>query len=670
MDDHPEELPWRVRAGQLIARARTFISWTAAIVIWPFEFCLGIFVRLMVGGVSRVENTNNFMSWALWWLFAPFRGVWFVCRRLLSLIRDYLILPLEVLFFKATRLLFGAVDTAADHTFVFTRVRWAIASRWQKTQETVAESSGVASLLRAVIAAPFLVAGSLFFLLIHAFMWTAELLNLDGVLARLIYWTRPLWYPLASLGGFAWSWFVTRNRWQMFWGIPLFLALLPGAWLLAENVLWGKSRIADQYRSAVALAREAKTLDRLHLFERKLAQLGVNTEATTFNTAVALAREGKIDDAYQRMSTIAPVDRPGYASAHFWIIQQILLDHINIPVETGNSLAESHFRQLASLGHKEPEINLLRAFWLARCNKSAEAAELLAPLVHLYPAAAVERMRLNMLLERINDARQDAAVVEDFMEQSQRNGKTLTSDEYQAWCVAEDLLLHVARVRTILDEWLKFDPANKEARELQSRLNAQTLTQSFADSAATSDQLAANVRQAFAAESASAEVREQVFDLYRKRSTTLSHNMAFDQLVRSNDLSTTLADVLGTAAAGEEDWATAEPLFEQVVREQPNNMAASNNLAYVLLERGGDLTRALAAANSAVQSNPANLHFRETRGQILAKLGRWQEAIDDLEFAVNGIPDAPGIHDALAKAYEAVGNGPLAASHRLQAGSR
>ncbi len=670
MDDYPERMPWQARFQQLVARIAAFISRIGALAVWPFEFCLSFFLRLVLGGVEQVENADFFLSRVLYVLLAPLRWLWFLGGRFLALIRDYLIWPMEALFFKTMRALFGAAEVAEDHLFGFAQLQWQIASWWQQRQRRLAESSGVARLLRTLVAAPFVATGYLLFRLIHVFLWGAELLNLDSFIVRLIHWTRPLWYPFAALVGFFWSWFVTRDRRQLIWGIPLLLVLVPAGWVLAQNAIWGRGRIANQYRAAVATAREAKTFDRMQLFERKLAQLGVNTDATTFYTALSQARDGQIDDAYQRMCTIAPVDHPGYANAHCWIIQQILLDHVKIPGEKGNALVDAHFRQLASLGAKGPDIDLLRAFWLTRCDKPAEAADLLAPLVHTHPSAAIERMRLDVLLTHEDDARKDATLVEDFMEQSKRKGKSLTADDYQAWCVAEDILARYGRMQTIAEEWLKVDPANQDARAMLSRLRVQRLAQSLDDASANPDQLAADIRQGFPAVDTSPEVRKQVSELYRKRSVNPSLKQAFDQLVQAHDLPPALADVLGTTAAAEEDWAPAETLLEQVVRQMPNNAVARNNLAYVLLKRNGDLQRALAAATFAVQSDASNFHFRETRGQILVKLRRWQEAIDDLEFAVNGIPRGSAIHEALATAYEAVGNRQLAAVHRQQANSR
>ena len=92
---------------------------------------------------------------------------------------------------------------------------------------------------------------------------------------------------------------------------------------------------------------------------------------------------------------------------------------------------------------------------------------------------------------------------------------------------------------------------------------------------------------------------------------------------------------------------------------------ALNNLAYALSQReDADLPRALQLANAAVDTSEGNLYVLETRGQILLKMGRWKEAISDLEAALAEIELRPQVREALALAYDEVGRPELAARHR------
>jgi predicted Zn-dependent protease len=95
---------------------------------------------------------------------------------------------------------------------------------------------------------------------------------------------------------------------------------------------------------------------------------------------------------------------------------------------------------------------------------------------------------------------------------------------------------------------------------------------------------------------------------------------------------------------------------------------AWNNYAWALTQDPDkDLELALAAVNHALALSPEEFRFRETRGQINLALGQWSEAADDLEFALNGMPEAAVIHASLAKAYDELGQKDLAQMHREQA---
>ena len=84
-----------------------------------------------------------------------------------------------------------------------------------------------------------------------------------------------------------------------------------------------------------------------------------------------------------------------------------------------------------------------------------------------------------------------------------------------------------------------------------------------------------------------------------------------------------------------------------------------------------DLPRALGLANVAVEREPSNVNYRDTRGRILLSIGRWQEALADLEAVLTKAPATDGLHAALAEVYEKLGVQALAEEHkRLAAASK
>jgi len=83
----------------------------------------------------------------------------------------------------------------------------------------------------------------------------------------------------------------------------------------------------------------------------------------------------------------------------------------------------------------------------------------------------------------------------------------------------------------------------------------------------------------------------------------------------------------------------------------------------LVLTKQPDLTRALALVQPMVEVMPNQPDFRNTRGQIYVKLGKWAAAVDDLEYALPLVLDKSATHTALAEAYQNLGMSALAAEH-------
>jgi predicted Zn-dependent protease len=110
--------------------------------------------------------------------------------------------------------------------------------------------------------------------------------------------------------------------------------------------------------------------------------------------------------------------------------------------------------------------------------------------------------------------------------------------------------------------------------------------------------------------------------------------------------------------------ATASVHFALGVEAWSRGDVVANNLAW-LLTRGNspDLNRALTLSEAAISQRPNDPRFRSTRGMILVKLGRWKEAIPDLERALATDGNNPNTHQALAEAYANLGQEDLATLH-------
>lgn len=68
-----------------------------------------------------------------------------------------------------------------------------------------------------------------------------------------------------------------------------------------------------------------------------------------------------------------------------------------------------------------------------------------------------------------------------------------------------------------------------------------------------------------------------------------------------------------------------------------------------------DLQRALKLIDAVVETAPENPKYRDTRGQILTRMGKYEEALKDLEFAVQEMPNSRSVHRSLEYCYRNLG---------------
>jgi tetratricopeptide (TPR) repeat protein len=106
-------------------------------------------------------------------------------------------------------------------------------------------------------------------------------------------------------------------------------------------------------------------------------------------------------------------------------------------------------------------------------------------------------------------------------------------------------------------------------------------------------------------------------------------------------------------AAG--DFKSAEANLREVLKRDPNNATALNNLGYFLVERGERLPEAINLIRRAVEKEPNNASFLDSLGWAQFKNGQVAEAVRTLEAAVARDPDSATIHLHLGDVYDKLG---------------
>jgi Flp pilus assembly protein TadD len=495
-----------------------------------------------------------------------------------------------------------------------------------------------------------------------------ERLNLDGPARRVAWLLQPVWRPIAAVGGFLYAWAATRPYRRMAWAAPALLLLAPVLGATVWGVTFGRQSVAAQYREAAAAAREAKDLPRMQLLQRKLALLGVDSDHSDYEAALRLEKAGDLDEAYARMKLLAPAETLGYPQAHNWIIVHLLQNKLDVPADQRLALAEAHLKLLSTLGIKGTEMDLLRAVFCAQSGRLEEASALLAPMINSIELAARQRLEVDVLLGRTEEAKRDAHALKQHYEQAQRDGEAFDADRFATWAQCEHLLGNAEAFARVVRAWHKFDPASPAARQNVAAVDQLEFNEILQSPAPHAEELAWRLAEAMRLLEDTTPLEPDVARLWMQRSQAPAVARMFELLIAAADTPPALIGAIGTVAALSGDVPTARELLGRAVAGDPRRSAMWNNFAWSLSHGAEpDMARALDAANRALEMAPKEFRYRETRGQIYLALGRWNEAVSDLEFALNGMPDSAAIHRGLATAYQQLGQPELAAIHRQQA---
>ncbi len=126
----------------------------------------------------------------------------------------------------------------------------------------------------------------------------------------------------------------------------------------------------------------------------------------------------------------------------------------------------------------------------------------------------------------------------------------------------------------------------------------------------------------------------------------------------------------GEMYESQSDWNNAKTMYQKALEIQPNNPLASNNLAYVMLEQGGNVDMALAMAQTARRGMPDSSNAADTLGWAYFQKGVYKSAIDMFQESLRlnekrGAADDPTVHYHLGLAYQKT-NQPTQARQQLE----
>ncbi len=131
----------------------------------------------------------------------------------------------------------------------------------------------------------------------------------------------------------------------------------------------------------------------------------------------------------------------------------------------------------------------------------------------------------------------------------------------------------------------------------------------------------------------------------------------YQQAIKDNPREVLFYIFSGELYEEKKDWERAKAMYQQALSIAPDQPRASNNLAYLMLEQGGNVDVALGLAQTARRGMPDSPNAADTLGWAYYHKGIYQSAINQFQEALRlsekrGEPDHADLHYHLGIAYQ------------------
>jgi tetratricopeptide (TPR) repeat protein len=139
----------------------------------------------------------------------------------------------------------------------------------------------------------------------------------------------------------------------------------------------------------------------------------------------------------------------------------------------------------------------------------------------------------------------------------------------------------------------------------------------------------------------------------------------YQRSVKENPGEVRFCILTGELFEAQQNWDQAKAMYQQALNISPDNPLASNNLAYMMLQQGGNVDIAMNLAQTARRAMPDNPNAADTLGWAYYHKGSYNDAIRQFQEALRlnqkaGAPDDAVLHYHLGVAYQKANQAALA----------
>jgi len=458
-------------------------------------------------------------------------------------------------------------------------------------------------------------------------------------------------------------WVKTRDYHYLRWGIPAILGC--AAWLVFGLCVLVKKpwQAARHYTEIAGRALADKEFETARVASQRLLAMGVEPRRKhLFDMALALGGLGKDKDAVSLLGNIAPSDQPGYLPAQLFLAHT-LLTRTNVTLEEVR-MAEKHLKQVVAVNPHSDDANELLGRVYVRLGQWELAEKYLSEVVTARP-------ELCLMLAVVSKAEGDDLATRGWAERAAKfhrekveASKTDLPANRLAWADALAMLEDYEQALVVLEGgWRQYEDRSYLVPLGQiCALWVDSLPRSKPSDLALRAML---IQRGLGYAPQNEMLLRQLIQLtHLEGPEAAAARETLRKLLAEGKATAVLHYALAVDAWQRGQMADARKHFALAYEAAPQLPFVANNMAMILtMGDKPDLPRALAIIESVLEKYPDSPNFRETRGEVLVQLGRSQEAIADLEFALPLLPSKVGPHKALAKAYGALGLREVAAKH-------
>ena len=470
-----------------------------------------------------------------------------------------------------------------------------------------------------------------------------------------------------------------RRLWRSF---PALAAGAACASFGAVLLCWSPMQAANRYAALVDRALAVHDFATARVASQRRLALGISPRPETlFKLAEAVDGLGGHQEAYAVMTKLASEDGPGYAPAHLLLAQTLLregqltapvLRTVELHLAYGTQLEPNSRAARAMIEYLHEQFQAWEAGQTNRLilDPNALATHEVAGWVffqtqdwraakpHLL-AEVKNNPTVNIMLADLSVATGDPAGNRFWTQEAEsvyrakveKAAVDVPADRL-AWVQAEVRLDHFDTARQILESGEKLSGTNAYYEALGVFYAAWAQYYTRTQPADLADRLQC-LQKGLESDPNNASLILQL--------TTLSHLVGPESKIAGDILDKLLSDglpaarrltVLGMTSWQQGDQDLAQSYLRRAYKLAPTDPDVINNMALMLaLNDQPDLDEALRLVQSLLDIYPEQPHYRDTRGQIYVLMGRYEDGVRDLEFALPRLNNPQSTEKNLGRAY-------------------